>query len=86
MAAECEHEFHCKVDVHCWADRTPLGMLEITASCSKCPAVIEFIGLECGVNMAGASCSPDQREARLAISVTTEPAEIKHARMKVRMN
>ena len=79
----CKHAFHCHVDVTMFQDKAPLAMMEIRGSCTKCPAEIEFIGIECGINMNGPSVSPDQREARLAVMITEDPATIKHTDMTV---
>lgn len=81
----CEHEFHFEVEVHCFEDRQPIAQVEIQGKCTKCPAVVEFIGMDCGVNLNGPAVSPDQREARLAVKITTEPASLKFAGATVRM-
>ena len=76
MQVNCEHEFHFDVDVHCFEDRPPLAQVEVRGRCVKCDAVVEFIGMECGINMSGPAVSPDQREVRLAAVITTEPAKL----------
>ncbi len=81
----CEHEFHFDIEVHCFEDRQPLAQVEIKGHCTKCPAQVEFVGMECGVNMNGPAVSPDQREARLAAKITTEAASLKFAGATVRM-
>ena len=86
MAEQCEHEFHFNIEVSCFEDRKPLAAVDISGGCTKCPAMVEFIGLECGVNLAGAACSPDNREATLAVIITTKPAAIKHSGARVRIN
>ena len=81
----CHHNFHFDIDVAAFEDRKPLAQVEIRAACTKCPAVLEFLGMECGVDMNGPSVSPDNREARLAVAITTEPASIKHVGGRVKM-
>ncbi len=73
----CKHEFHFHVATYCFDDRPPFAQVEITGHCTKCAAAVEFIGMECGVNMNGPAVSPDHREARLAAIITREPASLK---------
>jgi len=81
----CEHKFHFDIEVHCFEDRPPLAQVEIQGKCRKCDAAVEFIGMECGVNINGPAVSPDQREARLSVIITKEPARIKFGGATVRM-
>lgn len=78
-ASDCNHEFHFDIEVHGFSDRQPLAQVQIRGHCTKCNAALEFIGMECGINLNGPAVSPDQREARLAAKITTEPASIKFA-------
>jgi hypothetical protein len=81
---KCEHEFQCSVDIHVFQDKAPLAQVELRGHCEKCGAALEFIGIECGVNLNGPAVSPDKREARLAAIITNEPAALKHSRGPVR--
>jgi len=81
----CEHAFHFDIEVHCFEDKPPLAQVEIQGNCTKCNAAVEFIGMECGVNMNGPAVSPDQREVRLAAKITNEPPSLKFSGATVRM-
>lgn len=81
----CEHEFRMVAEVYCYENRPGLGAVDLTGKCTKCPAVLEFLGLECGVNLNGPAVSPDNREARLAVSITEKPAMMRHDRVRVVM-
>jgi len=81
----CKHEFRFDVEVHCFEDREPFAAVDIVGACSECGASLEFLGLECGVNLNGAAVSPDHREARLSAVIVDGPATIRESGMKVRM-
>lgn len=63
----CEHEdFHAHVAVARLEDSGNF-MADVTIKCSVCDLPFQFVGLEPGLNMAGATVSVDGLEARLAI-------------------
>lgn len=83
---KCDHNFHFDIQVDAFEDRQPLAQVSLRATCTKCKAVLEFLGMQCGVNLNGPAVSPDNREARLAVSITKEPARLKHSHASIRMH
>lgn len=64
----CKHEqFDASVAVARLGDSGRFNA-EVTIHCSQCKARFQFLGLEPGVDVAGARVSVDGLEARLAIS------------------
>lgn len=82
----CEHDFIVQAIVCDYSDKRPLGSVEITGYCHKCKAELEFLGMECGVNLNGPTISPDGREARLAVKITTDPPTLKSMSGKLSVN
>lgn len=68
----CPHmNFHADVVVARLED-TGRFMAEITIKCADCGEPFQFLGLDMGLKMRGATVSPDGLEARMAISPDTQ--------------
>lgn len=67
-ASKCQHmSFSAHVAVNRLEDRG-LFMSEITICCDECKLPFQFLGLEAGLHLRGASVSLDGLEARIAIA------------------
>jgi hypothetical protein len=63
----CKHEqFHSAIKVARFED-TGGFMAEITIECSECHTPMQFLGLQPGLDMQGATVSLDELELRIAI-------------------
>ena len=63
----CAHlDFSARVDVSRLVDSGRFAA-DVRIDCAECNLPFEFVGLPCGVNLAGAAVSVDNQEARLAI-------------------
>lgn len=68
----CKHmNFKANVAVARLED-TGRFMADITVNCAECGEPFQFLGLDMGLNMQGATVSPDGLEARLAIHPNTQ--------------
>lgn len=68
-SAKCQHaEFLARVEVvqHPAVGHETRYMAEVTIVCMKCGIPMRFLGLPQGLDLAGASVSPDGREGRFA--------------------
>lgn len=64
----CLHNnFHTQLCISKFEDTRGL-MADIRLWCLDCMTPITFLGLPMGMNLSGATCSPDKREARIAIT------------------
>lgn len=63
----CKHEnFRAQVNVNRLEDSGNFSA-DITINCDQCGLPFQFLGLQPGLNLAGAACSLDGTEARIAI-------------------
>lgn len=70
----CKHmNFEARVAVNRLED-TGRFMAEVTIKCRDCGEPFQFLGLDAGLKMQGASVSFDGLEARLAIHPTSQTA------------
>lgn len=66
--SECEHQdFRANVTVNRIED-SGLFNADIRVDCANCGEPFKFVGLPMGVNLHGATVSPDLVEARMAIA------------------
>lgn len=64
----CAHEdFHTSVAINRLND-TRQFQADVRVTCAQCGSPFRFIGLPAGLDLNGASTSPDGEEARLAIA------------------
>lgn len=75
---KCKHEqFYCNCTVNRMEDIERFNM-EVTVHCEQCMTKFQFLGLPVGLNLNGASVSPDGLEGRfgiLPIGETPSPIE-----------
>jgi len=78
MTTACKHmNFDARVEVARLED-TGRFMAHVTIKCAECGEPFQFLGIEPGLNMRGATVSIDGTEARMAIhpsSQTMSPLE-----------
>ena len=67
----CKHEaFHAHTHID-YLEDTGQFMASIKINCSQCGEEFQFLGMECGLNLNGATVGIDGLEARLALCPKT---------------